>query len=419
MTKALVNISSLVTMATGGKPFKAGSDMSDIGEIKDAVMIFSDKVVWTGSRSDFEKIKDGYGISETIDAGGKAVLPGFVDSHTHIVFGGDRSSEFGKRLRGYTYAQIAGEGGGIQTTVRATRAASEDDLAARGRELALSAMRHGTTTIEIKSGYSLTTEGELKQLAAIRRLREELPMEVVPTFMGAHDFPPELAGDKEKYIDILCGEMIPAVKEQGIAEYCDIFIDKGYYDNTQARRIFDAADAARLKLKAHCDELADVGAAQFASDAGAHSCDHLLFANDKAIETLARNGTVAGLLPGTAYFIRLPYAPARRMIDAGAIVALATDCNPGSCFTENMQAILSLAVINMHMTAEEALAAATINGAHSLRRSAAKGSLEPGKDADFIIMATPSYLDIFYHFGINHVEAVWVRGQLGYRQGSL
>lgn len=412
MKKLIKNISSLCTLSVGNKLYRIGKEMQNVGEINDGAILFSDKIDFVGSTQNVENYirTNNIEVSQIIDAKGKTVIPGFCDSHTHIVFAGNRSGEFARRLRGATYLEIAAEGGGILTTVKATRQATIEELKENGKKLALSALKHGTTSIEIKSGYSLTTEGELKQLRAIKQLKAELPMNIKSTFMGAHDFPPEYKNDRKKYIDLLVNEMIPIVGEEGLADYCDAFIDEGYYTNEEARVIFEAAKKYGMKIRTHSDEMADVGAAGFSAEIGAVSADHLLFASDESIEKMAKSGTVATMMPATAYFIRMPYAPARKMIDAGCITSLATDCNPGSSFTENMQLVLSLAVINMRMTAEEALTAATINAAKAMDLSEITGSLDVGKQADFIIANTNSYTDLFYHFGINHVNEVWIKG---------
>lgn len=412
MTKIIRNISSLVTMNTNGSNRKINEEMNDVGEIKNGALIFDDKIIFAGTEADADlfAIENNITFSEVIDADQKCILPGFVDSHTHIVFGGNRSDEFAKRLRGWSYQQIAAEGGGILKTMNATRSATVDELFENGKELAYSAIRYGTTAIEIKSGYGLTTESEFNQLAAIKKLKETLPIEVSATFLGAHDFPPEYAENRDDYVDLICSEMIPAVAAGGLAEYVDAFVDKGYYTLDQAEKIFAAALKYGLKTRVHADELADVGAAGLAAKLKSVSADHLLFISDSGISSLAESGTVATLLPGTAYFIRMPYAPARKLIESNVLTALATDCNPGSCFTENMQIILSLAVINMKMTAEEALAAATINGAAALGKSDRMGSLEAGKLANFVLLDCTSYVDLFYHFGINHVSETWING---------
>jgi imidazolonepropionase len=279
-----------------------------------------------------------------------------------------------------------------------------------GAKLAKSAMKHGTTAMEIKSGYGLTLRSELNQLRAIKKLQETLPLTIKSTFMGAHDFPPEYRDDHDKYVELIINEMIPTVAEEGLADYCDAFVDKGYYTLDQAKRIFTTAKNAGMKVRVHCDELADVSAAKMAAEVGAVSADHLLFISDESISALKKSGTVATLLPGTAYFIRMPYAPAQKIIESGCTMALATDANPGSCFTENMLMILSLAVINMGMTAESAIVAATLNGAKALGLSHEMGSLEIGKKANFCIYDCTSYTDIFYHFAVNTIESTWING---------
>jgi imidazolonepropionase len=387
--------------------------MANLSEIKDGAILFDEKIGWIGNASQAaELISNGtLNPEKVISAKGKTILPGFCDSHTHIVFAGNRSEEFGSRLRGATYQEIAAEGGGILRTMNATRNASIDDLRAQGRKLAISAMKHGTTAIEIKSGYGLNHPAELNQLRAIKLLQEELPLHISSTFLGAHDFPPEYKDNRDKYVDLLCNEMIPALATEKLADYCDAFVDLGYYTVVQAERIFETAYKYGMKIKVHADELACVNASEMAARVSAVSADHLLFISDEGIAGLQASKTVATLLPGTAYFIRMPYAPARKIIDSGVITALATDCNPGSCFTENMQMILSLAVINMKMTAEESITAATLNGAAAIEQSAKMGSLEVGKQANFIIADIDSYTDLFYHFGVNHISDIWINGR--------
>lgn len=413
MPTLLKNISSLITVNSNGKGFKTGADMNDIGEIKNAAILFKEKIEWIGTTDEAEELfKNGALKANTIlDAAGKTVMPGFVDSHTHIIFAGSRADEFAKRLRGVSYQAIAAEGGGILKTMRAVRESSIEQLAETGRKLALSALKTGTTTIEIKSGYGLTLESELNQLRAAKLLKEELPLKIVTTFLGAHDFPPEFKNNREKYIDLLCNEMIPAVAEENLAEFCDAFTDTGYYTLEETEKIFKTALEWGLKLRIHADELSNVEAAALAAKMGAYSADHLLFISDNGISALKSSGTVATLLPGTAYTLKLQYAPARKIIDADVKTALATDCNPGSCFCENMQTILSLACTNMGMSVEESISAATLNGAHALGLHNERGSLEVGKSADFIMLDTPDYADLVYHFGTNHVENIWISGK--------
>jgi imidazolonepropionase len=413
MKTLIKNISSLCTLQGKNKLFRVGKEMQDVGEIKNGAILFSNVVEYTGTTGEVETYitNNNIKLDNIIDATSKTIVPGFCDSHTHIVFSGNRSDEFARRLRGTTYLEIAAEGGGILKTMNATRNSSIKELKENGKKLALSAMGYGTTSIEIKSGYSLMLEGELKQLYAIKELRDELPMNIRSTFMGAHDFPPEYKNERQRYIDLIINEMLPQVTENKLADYCDAFIDKGYYTIEEARQIFEVAMKLGMKIRTHSDEMADVGAAGFSADIGAISADHLLFVSDESIAKMAKSGTVATMMPATAYFIRMPYAPARKIIDAGCITALATDCNPGSSFTENMQLILSLAVINMNMTAEEALTAATLNSAKAMDLSDITGSLDIGKQANLLLCNCESYTDIFYHFGINHIENIWIKGE--------
>jgi imidazolonepropionase len=411
--KLIYNASEILTVNSNGKGFKIKDEMQELGIIPNGAMIFDDKVEFVGSEKECRNYikENNIIINEEINAHKKSLLPGFIDAHTHIVFGGDRTKEFAMRLRGATYKEIAAMGGGIQTTVDATRRASIEELYQTGHKLASNAIKHGTTCMEVKSGYSLNFDGEIKQLQAIKMLNSNIEIDIVPTFLGAHDFPAELKHDRDRYIDVITQEMLPYIKENNLAQFCDCFIDEGYYTVEEGRRVLNAGISLGFDLKVHCDELADVGAAKLAAELGSISADHLLFISDESIDALVKSGTAAGLLPGTAYFIRLPYAPARKLIEKGVIVSIASDCNPGSCFTENMQQILSLSAINMNMTAEECISAATINAAYALKKQDSKGSLEKGKDADFILLNSSSYINLFYHFGVNNVSNVYARGK--------
>jgi len=414
MTTLLYNISSLVQISNSQQKFKVGKDMCNINEIQNGAIIFDEKIIWAG-KTEFaaQFIRENQlVINQSIDLKEKTIIPGFIDPHTHIVFGGNRSNEFARRLQGATYLEIAQEGGGILSTVRATREATLEELINSASKLIDNAIKNGTIAFEIKSGYGLNTETEIKMLQAIKLLKEKYPVYIKSTFLGAHDFPPEYQDQRDVYVDILCEEMLPLVAEKKLAEYCDAFVDKGYYTLEQGKRIFEKAKSLGMEIRMHCDELADVSAAQLAAEIGAKSADHLLFVNDNSLKTMKEKGTVATLLPGTSFFIRMPYANARKMIEMGLIIALATDCNPGSSFTENMQMILWLAAINLKMTAEEALTSATLNSAYSLGLSDKIGSIEIGKDATFLILDVSSYKELFYHFGYNHVEQVYIKGKV-------
>lgn len=408
---AFENISTLIT-ASSKNGRKSGKEMNDIGCITDAAIVFDEKIQWIGSTEELHaKLASGELIAEKIiSQKGKTILPGFVDSHTHIVFAGSRANEYARRLQGVSYQQIAAEGGGILSTMRAVRNASVEELAEVGLYYARSAMKYGTTTIEVKSGYGLSFESEMNQLKAIQLMKKEIPMTVISTFLGAHDIPPEYKENREQYIDILCNEMIPYVAENTLADFCDIFTDTGYYTIEETEKILGTAIEYGLKIKIHADELTPVAAAECAARMNAVSADHLLCISDDGMKQMAEKGVIGTLLPGTAYNLRLPYAPARAMIDNTMAIALATDCNPGSCLCENMQMMISLACTNMRMTVEEAINASTVNGAAALQLEN-KGQLSVGKDADMIIMPTNEYATLAYHFGINHAENVWIKGQ--------
>jgi imidazolonepropionase len=380
---------------------------------KAAVAIRDGRIAFAGPEKDLpEELRTS--IDEDLDARGGTALPGFVDSHTHLPFAGARESEFNRRLSGETYEQIAASGGGIASTVRATRAASEDDLArlvlGRARRMAA----HGTTTAEAKSGYGLELEGELKQLRALRAASTSSPVRLVPTCLAAHEIPPEARGSaeaREAYLREIVERIQPAAAEQGLARFCDVFVERGVYSREEGERVLRAGAAAGLTPRIHADELSDTGGASLAVALGAASADHLMYVSDEGVRALARSSTIANLLPATSLFLMSEkFAPARQLIDAGAAVSLSTDCNPGSSMTESMQLVVQLACLRMKMTVEEALTAATLNGAASVSLAQETGSIEPGKRADLMILDAPSYLHLVYHFGVNLVTAVWRDG---------
>ncbi len=344
----------------------------------------------------------------TLDAEGRTVTPGLVDPHTHAVFAGNRVQEFLARARGEKYT-----GGGILTTVQAVREAPEGELVRLARPRLLRMLELGATTVEIKSGYGLTTADELKMLRAIRRLGEELPLTLVPTFLGAHAFPPEVS--RENYIRLMVEEMIPVVAGTGLARFCDVFCDQGFYTIEEARTILLAARAAGLGVKIHADELAWVGAAELAGELSATSAEHLLHVSQSGIEAMAHAGTVAVLLPGTAFVLDEPWPPARDLIAAGVPVALGTDFNPGSSPVASLPLILALAVLRMGMSPAEALVAATLNAAAAIGLADRVGSLEPGKQADLVVWDAESYEEIPYWIGQNLAWAVVARGRVGWR----
>jgi imidazolonepropionase len=344
-------------------------------------------------------------IDEDFDARGATAIPGFVDTHTHLPFAGHRESEFNRRLNGESYEQIAASGGGIASTVRATRAASERQLADNVLQRARTMARHGTTTAEAKSGYGLNVADELKQLRAIRAAQERSPVRLVPTCLAAHEFPPERRDPS--YVDQIVDEILPAVAREKLAVFCDAFVERGVFTRQQGERVLRAGATLSMTPRLHADEFSDAGAAALAVEVGAASADHLMHVSDAGIAALAKSNTVANLLPATSFFLMSDrYAPARRLIEAGAIVSLSTDCNPGSSMTESMPIVIQLGTLQMKMTVEEALTAATLNGAFSLRLAADIGSIEVGKRADLVLLDAPNYLHLVYHFGVNLVRDV-------------
>jgi imidazolonepropionase len=340
-----------------------------------------------------------------VDAGGQAVLPGFVDAHTHLVFAGDRADEFAARLRGFGYEEALAAGGGINRTVRETRAASDAELeAAADRRLALAA-RHGTTTLEAKSGYGLTVEDERRSLEVLARVAARSPVEVVPTFLGAHLVPEEYAGDRAGYLDLLEHEMLPACAP--LAEFVDAFCDRGALTVEESRRVLAAGARHGLRGKLHANELGSTGGAALAAELGCVSADHLLYCEPEEARALAAAGTVAVLLPGTSFLLLTGRAaPVRVLRDAGVTMALGTDCNPGTCYCESMQLVIALACVHGGLTPEEAVLAATDGAARALGRGGRVGRLAPGAACDLVVLAGRSYLDLAYHLGVNLAQLV-------------
>lgn len=411
------NAAQLVTCS--GFTAKSGSEMADLHVIEDGAVIVEDGIIRAvGRTADILPGVETTGFM-VIDAVGKAVLPGFVDSHTHFVFGGYRAEEFAWRLRGDSYMDIMRRGGGIIATVAATRGAGLDELVASGRRRLDAMLSFGVTTVEGKSGYGLDRDTEIRQLEAMRVLSDRHPLDVVTTFMGAHAVPPEYKGRQEAFIDFLMTSVMPVVAESGLAEFCDIFCEKNVFSIAESRRLLLRARELGLKLKLHADEIVPLGGAELAAELKAVSADHLLQASDRGIDAIARAGVIATLLPGTAFSLKAPYARARAMIERGCAVALATDFNPGSCFTESMPLIFALAVFNMEIGIEEAVTAMTLNGAAALDRADTIGSIDPGKQADLIVLEFPSYTFIPYHIGVSTVEKVIKRGTIVFDKTRL
>lgn len=414
---ALVNCAQLVTLAGAARP-RVGAEMRELAVIEDGAMIVRDGCIErTGTRTEIEPLINAE--CEIVDAGGRVVLPGFVDAHTHLVFAGTRADEFEMRAAGASYAEIAARGGGIRATVRRTRAATEDDLLDESRRHAAWFLRGGTTTLEAKSGYGLLTEDELKMLRVVRRLNEEMPLRCVPTFLGAHEVPDEYRERRAEYVELVVNEMLPRVAAEGLAEYADVFCEERVFSLEESRRILEAARTHGLKLRMHADQLGLGGGAELAAQLGAATADHLEHTDARGIRALRAAGVQPVLLPGSVYALGSQrYPAAREMIEAGLAVVLATDFNPGSSPTPAMPMILSLAATQMHMLPAEALTAATINAAYSLGRGGEVGSLEAGKKADFVVHDRADWRELGYFFGIEHAAEVFVGGRKVYERGA-
>jgi imidazolonepropionase len=406
---AVFNCSQLVTLAGQARP-RVGPEMRELSIIADgAILVVGERIARVGSREAIETLIDA--DCEVIDAGRRVVMPGFIDAHTHPVFAGTRLNEFEERAAGATYQEIAARGGGIQSTVRATRESTLDELVRTGKRYAERFLRTGTTTVEAKSGYGLTLEHELKILRAIKRLDNETSLRYVPTFLGAHDIPAEYKARREQYVSLVVDEMLPRVAQEKLAEYCDVFCEESVFTTNESRKILTAARCHGLGLRMHADQLSLSGGAKLAAELGTATADHLEHTDAAGIAALRSAAVQPVLLPGSVYALGLSHYPAaREMIDAGLAVVLATDFNPGSSPTTSMPMILSLASTHLKMTPAEGITAATINAAHALNRGDRIGSLEPAKLADFVIHDCSDYRELAYFFGIEHAWRVYVGG---------
>lgn len=395
---------------------RTGKAMNDLHIVRDgAICIQNGIITAVGETAEVMATVDPQAFT-VIDASGKAVLPGFVDSHTHFIFGGYRAEEFGWRLQGMSYMDIMARGGGIASTVDATRQADLATLVRTGRHRLDAMLAFGVTTVEGKSGYGLDRDTEIRQLEAMAILQEEHPVDIVATFLGAHAVPREFRGRSDAYLEFIIADVLPLVAERRLAEFCDIFCEDQVFSIDQSRRLLRRAKKLGLKLTLHADEIVPLGGTELAVELGAISADHLLQASDEGIRGMAEAGVVATLLPLTAFGLKEPYARGREMIDQGCAVALATDLNPGSCFSNSVPLLLALATLYMELTPEEALTAITLNGAAAIDRADRVGSLEPGKQGDVVILAYPSYRFIPYHMGVNTVQSVIKKGRLVFDQ---
>jgi len=407
---AIIGASQLVTLAGPRRP-RIGQEMRKLSIICDGAMLVRDgRIVQTGALSEIEPLIDA--DCEVVDAAGRVVTPGFVDAHTHPVFAGARADEFEMRAAGKTYQEIAAAGGGIKSTVRKTRAASEEELFLASKRYCEWFLRAGTTTVEAKSGYGLTVEDEMKMLRVIRRLDAETALRYVPTFLGAHTVPDDYNDNRPAYVDLIVNEMIPLVAREGLAKFCDVFCEVGAFDPDESRRILLAAKNHGLKLRVHADQLSLSGGSELAAELGAMTADHLEHAGQSQISNLKSANVQPVLLPASVLMIgSRRYPDARAMIEAGLAVALATDFNPGSSPTPSMLFVLTLASTQMKMSPAEALTAATINAAYSLELGDEIGSLEAGKQADFVIHDCEDYRELGYFAGIEHPVSVFVKGR--------
>lgn len=385
--------------------------MSELGLIEDGSVWLEDgKIAAVGTTAELEQqFGDRSAEAEIIDAKGQLVTPGLVDPHTHVAYGGSREGEFEKRLQGTSYMDIMNAGGGIHATMRMTREATEEELVAQTKKRLDSFLEHGVTTVEGKSGYGMNLETELKQLKVMKRLNAEHPIDLVPTFMGAHAVPSEYKGKEDEFVDYLIDEMLPEVAE--LAEFNDVFCEKNVYTPEQSERILEAGKKYGLTPKIHADEIVSYGGAELAAKVGAISAEHLLKASDEGIRAMADAGVIACLLPATALYLREDAAEGRKMIDSGVAVAISTDCNPGSSPTVSMPLVMNLACISMRLTPAEALVAATYNAACAIKREDRTGSIEVGKQGDIVLWKVKSYQELQYLFGVNHVQTVWKNGE--------
>ena len=404
---AVLHASELVTLSGPKRP-RVGTALLSLGIIRDGGMLIRDgKIEKVGPSDEIEK---NLGDAEIVNARGRVVMPGFVDAHTHLVFAGNRLDDFERRARGETYEQIAKAGGGIWSTVEKTRAASERDLLAGAKKHASWFLRCGTTTVEAKSGYGLTLEDELKILRVLRQLNEEGPLEIVPTFLGAHAVPRKLSPDE--YLDVVITEMLPRVTAEKLAEFCDVFCERGYFDLDQSRRILSAAKNVGLNLRGHVDQLTNSGGAKFMAEMGATTADHLEQTDEQGIAALKKANVQPVLLPGSVYALgSRRYPRAREMIEAGLAVVLATDFNPGSSPTPSMPMVLSLACTQMKMSPAEAITSSTVNAAYGVNRGDKIGSLEPGKLGNFVIFDCDDYREVAYWFGVPQTRSVYIKGE--------
>lgn len=404
------NASQLATLSSTIKGARKKEEMSELNVIEDgAIYIVDGRIEAVGLSKELVPKYEAE-ADEVVDATDCLVTPGLVDAHTHVVFGGSRANEFERRLQGATYMEIMNEGGGIHATTRMTREATEDELFEQTKRRLDSFLTHGVTTVESKSGYGMNWETELKQLRVMQRLQKEHPIDLVPTFMGAHAVPEEYKGKEDEFVEHIINDMLPIVAEEKLAKFNDVFCEKGVFTPEQSERILEAGKEYGLIPKIHADEIESYGGAELAAKVKAISAEHLLKASDQGIKDMAEAGVIACLLPATALFLREEAAEGRKMIDEGVAVAISTDNNPGSSPTTSMPLVMNLACITMRLTPAEALTAATYNGACAIGMEDEVGSLEVGKKGDIVMWDVATYQELQYLFGVNHVVSVWKEG---------
>lgn len=421
MTILIKNANEVITLKNAVPGPRIKEQMRDIAVIeKGSVLIEGERIVAVGTyeqlAQEFPSLVD---VAKVIDASGKIVMPGLVDCHTHLVHGGTREQEFNMRLNGSTYMEIMNAGGGIHATTKRTRETSFDALYEKTIQHLDVFLKHGVTTVEAKSGYGLDWETEKKQLEVAKKLQDTHAVNVVSTFMGAHAVPREYKGHEDEFVDVVIREMLPKVAELKLAEFNDVFCEKGVFTPAQSRRILEAGKALGLTPKIHADEIEPYNGAELAAEVGAISAEHLLVASDEGIQNMAKAGTIAVLLPGTAFFLRAPFARGRLMIDEGVPVAISTDFNPGSSPTMSLPFIMNLACMHMGMTLEEVLTATTINAAYALNRGHEIGTLEAGKQADIVLLDVANYKQLQYFYGMNHTHTVIKSGRVVVRDSIL
>ena len=403
MTKKLIKNIGVLATPSGSKA-KAGSDQGKINQLEHAWLLWEDdKIIDLGQGAPPS-------ADQELDANGHLVTPGLVDPHTHLVFGGWREHELAMKLKGVPYLDILAAGGGILSTVRSTRAASKEQLVSKTLPVLERMLALGVTTCEAKSGYGLALEHEIKMLEAVKELGSLQPIELVSTFMAAHALPEEYKADREAYLDLVINTMIPQVAEKGLAEYCDVFCETGVFTADESRRVLLAGQQAGLASKCHSDEIDPIGGTEMAGSIGAVSCEHLIACTPSGIQAMAQGGVIACCLPATSFYLNAGFAPARDMISAGVPVAFGSDFNPGSCPVHSLQIAMNIGCYKYRMTPEESLTAVTLNAASAIGRAELVGTIEPGKQADFLIWDAPNLDYIFYRFGDNLVKSVFKKG---------